>query len=186
MGGAALTALLMAGSAAAAPPPPAVARPGPSETAAILRGVRACANGVVAHDFFPKKFAADGWVPAGRKEVVMGGVPVQRLLYVRSAGGVLDSVLISRAGSVTCSTTARVASAAQVSEIREAVRSEFRAQSFAAYKGEEAFKAYISRTFPGREGDFLFSPGRTFSIEFMAGAGDPRVTIVVMPRSESR
>jgi len=186
MGGAALAALLLAGSAAAATPPPAAARPGPSETAAILRGVRACANGIVAHDFFPKKFAADGWVPGGRKQVVMGGVPVQRLLYARSAGGVLDSVLISNAGSVTCSTTARVASAAQVSEIREAIRSEFQAQSFAAYKGEEAFKAFIKRTFPGRESDFLFSPGRAFSIEFIAGAGDRRVTIVVMPRSEPK
>lgn len=186
-GGLSLPALLAQALAVAGPAQAADAeRPVPSETSAILRGVRACANGVVPGDFYPKKFAADGWLAAGRKEVDMGAGPVQRLMYVRSEGGVLVSVLITKAGSVSCSTMARVASASQVSEIKDAIAAEFKTQSFADFQGDEAFKAYVLKTIPGGEANILFSRERRFSIDFSADSSDPKINVLVVPRRESR
>jgi hypothetical protein len=154
----------------------------PAETAEIMDGVRSCVNRVVPGDFDPAGFAADGWLPGGRRQARVGGKPVQQLTYGKQSGQVIDIVQITEHLSTSCITLARLKSAGQAAEIRAVIASEFQAQSFDAFQGDDAFKAFVLRTMPASKDLNLLTARHRFLVELVGGASTPTIRILTTPK----
>jgi hypothetical protein len=174
--------MLAAIAASAAQAEPAAVGSAPAETAEIIDGVRSCANRVVPGDFDPSGFTADGWLPGGRRQVRVGGLPAQHLMYGKQGGQVLDIVQITEHGSTSCLTIARLKSGDQAAEIKAAIIAEFQAQSFDAFQGDEAFKAFVLRTVPASKDLTLLTARHRFLVELVGGASQPMIKIMTTPK----
>jgi hypothetical protein len=154
----------------------------PAETAEIIDGVRSCVNRVVPGDFDPAGFRADGWLPGGRRQARISGRPVQQLTYGKQGGQVIDMVQITEHLATSCLTLARLKSADQAAEIRSAIASEFQAQSFDAFQGDDAFKAFVLKTVPASKDLNLLTARHRFLVELVGGASAPMIRVLTTPK----
>jgi len=183
--------LLLGQSAAGQVPPPAVAPPSapqpevkdsPADTAEIVAAVNTCVNGVPPADFLPADFAADGWLPGGRKQTTIQGLPVEQLLYGRPDGHVVNIVQIVRNLSTSCLTVARLHSKAQETEIHAEIAAKFGALPFDKFQGDEPFKAAMLKASPNAGSKFMLTAHNRFLISVNDDGKAITVTISTSPK----
>ena len=154
---------------------------GPASTDEIVDGLKTCVNGVLPGDFKPAVFAADGWLPGGRRANKVGNMDTQLLPYGKPNGRVLDAVQIYGL-AVTCMTIARLQSKAQAADIRAAIMTTFGAKPFDQFDGDDAFKAFITKQLPDAPARLLLAPHNRFLISVVGDDAKPQIRIDMTPK----
>ena len=175
-GGGALLALTAAAASAQA------VGDAPATTSEIVSAITDCARAVTPSGFDAKVLADAGWKSGGKGQASMRGVPVEQRQFARAGGNVVNVVQLAGENNATCVTVAKLASAAQVGEVRMALVRQFGVLDFASYDGDRGFKSFLRSTAPQDIDSTMIGDRQRFTLKVDQSGGTPSVTIFMTPK----